>query len=109
MKKAALIFILLSITPQLALSKDVTVPVIQPPAGFDEGTETRLASNQVDEILPWATNSKIQLKDLLESGVDVNEKFDETVSRPHAEMTPLALATALNKLYAVQVCWHYLL
>jgi hypothetical protein len=45
-----------------------------------------------------------QLQELLESGVDVNAKFEPEVSEHHAEMTPLALAAALNKVTAVKVC-----
>ena len=48
----------------------------------------------------------VQLKELLKSGVDVNAKFDSTVNSAHADMTPLALATALDNLDAVKVLSH---
>jgi len=45
-----------------------------------------------------------QLKQALEAGVNVNEKFSEDISTQHEGMTPLALASALNKVEAVKVC-----
>ena len=35
-------------------------------ADFEEGTETELSVQQLDKIKPWATNSLIQLRDLLD-------------------------------------------
>lgn len=42
----------------------------------------------------------------MESGADVNAKFEPEVSQQHAEMTPLALAAAMNKLTTIKVCFH---
>ena len=43
-----------------------------------------------------------------EAGADVNEKFTEEIDTQHAGMTPLALASALNRkeLVKVSVCLH---
>jgi len=57
------LFVSLLLGPSLRAE---TLPSVSAPAGFDEGTETRLTPAQVQEILPWATNSKQTLEDLLE-------------------------------------------
>jgi len=49
-----------------------------------------------------------QLKQALESGIGINVKFAEGVSPEHEGMTPLALASAYNKLEAAKVRNHYL-
>src|SRR4051812_23356462 len=42
------------------------LPKIQAPAGFDEGTQTTLDASQIADILPWAKNSELALRDLLD-------------------------------------------
>ncbi|MBI2606435.1 MAG: hypothetical protein HYW49_10180 [Deltaproteobacteria bacterium] len=41
------------------------VPQIAPPAGFSEGTETKLTDVQIVDLVPWAKNSKRDLEELL--------------------------------------------
>ncbi|MBI2606434.1 MAG: hypothetical protein HYW49_10175 [Deltaproteobacteria bacterium] len=41
------------------------VPLITPPAGFSEGTETKLTDVQIVDLVPWAKNSKRDLEELL--------------------------------------------
>ena len=44
-----------------------------------------------------------QLKEACEADADVNEKFTEDIDPQHAGMTPLALASALNRVAHVKV------
>jgi hypothetical protein len=46
---------------------DIILPVITKPAALQEGTQRILTKDQIAELLPWAQNSQVYLKDLLES------------------------------------------
>jgi len=45
-----------------------------------------------------------QLHEACEAGADVNEKFTEDIDPQHVGMSPLALASALNRRELVKVC-----
>jgi hypothetical protein len=53
--------------PLLSLGEELTLPVVAKPAILKEGTQRELTAAQIEELLPWAKNSKIFLADLLES------------------------------------------
>ena len=50
-----------------------------------------------------------QIRQALDAGVNVNEKFGEDAGEQHEGMTPLALAAALNKVETVKVSEELLL
>lgn len=59
-------FPLLVLCGSAALAAEA-LPVISPPAGFEEGTQTSLSGAQISELLPWAQNSESALRDLKET------------------------------------------
>lgn len=61
---------------------DVSLPVISKPAALQEGTQRVLTSAQINEILPWAKDSKVFLIDLLSSieGLSTLDKIDRLVT-----------------------------
>lgn len=70
--KIKMIFTTLAVVATMGCSQalkaqEITLPVISKPAILDEGTQRELTSAQVAELLPWAKDSKIFLKDLLEN------------------------------------------
>ena len=61
---------------------ELPVDLIKVQAVLDEGTQVELSEAQVEEMLPWAQNSKVFLEDLLErvKALPLSDKFDQTVS-----------------------------
>ena len=61
---------------------ELPVDLIKVQAVLDEGTQVELSEAQVEEMLPWAQNSKVFLEDLLERvrTLPLSDKFDQTVS-----------------------------
>lgn len=59
----------------------IIIPVISKPAVLQEGTQRELTAAQIAELLPWAKDSKVFLKDLLEStqGLSSTDKLDRLV------------------------------
>jgi hypothetical protein len=54
----------------------VSLPLIQPPTGLDEGTETRLSEAQVMELKPWADRSNEKLRQMIRD-VDKLRNLDQ--------------------------------
>ena len=50
-----------------ALAQEMALPVISKPAVLEEGTQRELTISQINELLPWAKDSKIFLIDLLDN------------------------------------------
>lgn len=71
MKK--IIFILLFILgfEQSTFAEEVILPKMSKPAYLEEGTQRVLTQEQINELLPWAKNSKITLTDLLDEIKDL--------------------------------------
>jgi len=75
------------------------------------GGGDRFKSFAVSKFTGWATGRIkcfdvtlcVQLERSLVSGDVMNAEFSEEISKQHAGMTPLALASALNKLPSVKV------
>jgi hypothetical protein len=63
--------ILATIAFSFSLAVADTGLVISPPDGYGEGTETDLTPEMIDEILPWANNSKRLLTELLDDTKDM--------------------------------------
>ena len=57
-------------------------------------------SNFVDNLV---IISQFQLVVVCKDGGDVNEKFTDDIDAQHVDMTPLALASALNRVEHVKV------
>ena len=63
-----------------ALANDeMSIPVISRPDVLEEGTQTSLTHLQIAELLPWARDSKMFLKDLLDSiqGLSTRDKIEK--------------------------------
>lgn len=87
-------------------AEEITLPVISKPAVLEEGTQRTLTQAQINEILPWAKDSKIFLNDLLDNiqGLSTNDKIDrlvEGISNTVGESAPknseLLMRYALNR------------
>jgi hypothetical protein len=57
-----------------ASADEVILPVISKPALLEEGTQRTLTQAQINELLPWAKTSKLDLVDLLEDIKDMSMK-----------------------------------
>lgn len=67
--KLIIIIALTSALTSIDLSRadEVILPMTQAPSSLDEGTQQNLTQAQIDEILPWAKNSKVFLNDILDN------------------------------------------
>jgi hypothetical protein len=52
---------------------EIALPVVNKPSILNEGTQTALSDAQIKELLPWAKNSQVSLKDLLENIQDLSD------------------------------------
>ncbi len=66
-KIAALVLLSSFCMPNTILAQELNLPTIIKPSVLEEGTERILTQSQVDELLPWAKNSKNFLEDLVEN------------------------------------------
>lgn len=71
--------LLLSFTFSSLQAEDIKIPTIQKPALLQEGVQRVLTQEQVNELLPWAKDSKIFLIDLLAALEGLNS--EDKVSR----------------------------
>jgi hypothetical protein len=67
--------------PLFAKAEDMKLPVINKPAALEEGTQTALSAAQVEELMPWAKDSKIFLVDLIDNiqGLSTSDKIERLV------------------------------
>jgi len=75
------------------LADDIRLPVITAPTVLDEGTQRTLTNAQIEELLPWAKDSKVFLNDLLGSvqglnSQDKNETLKEGIKSVVGESSP---------------------
>ena len=62
----------------LISAEEVVIPVVTKPSILQEGTQRELSPAQIEELIPWAKNSKVFLNDLLNSlqGLSSVDKLD---------------------------------
>ena len=62
----------------LLSAEEVVIPVVTKPSVLQEGTQRELSAEQIQELIPWAKNSKVFLNDLLSSlqGLSSVDKLD---------------------------------
>lgn len=108
MKKSLFILFIFSIIlSNLSLhAEDIIIPIISKPSTLEEGVARKLSDSQVEELLPWAKDSKIFLVELLDSVDDLNmagknEKLLTGIKTVVTESTPdsseLLMRYALNR------------
>lgn len=92
--------------PLFAKAEDMNLPVINKPAILEEGTQTTLSQSAIDELLPWAKDSKIFLNDLIENiqGLSTSDKIDrlaeglrQVVGESAPKNSELLMRYALNR------------
>lgn len=89
-----ILMVLSSLTFSFAVyAEEVTIPVIQKPSVLQEGTQRELTEAQVAELLPWAKNSRIFLKDLKNSlqglsSADKLERLETGIATVVTESAP---------------------
>ncbi len=83
-----MLFSFVGLTAVLALSNAMAgITEIKPPAQFDEGIETKLSQDQINEIKPWATRSNLTLEDVynrtkkIRSAPKVKEILVDTIQK----------------------------
>lgn len=88
-------FILLStLTFGAALKAEtINLPVITKPTILEEGTQRELTASQIEELLPWAKDSKVFLNDLLDgiqglSSLDKHDRLIEGIKSVVGESAP---------------------
>ncbi len=90
----------------LVKAQEISLPVITKPAILEEGTQRQLSQAQINELLPWAKDSKIFLLDLLESiqglsTIDKIERLSDGIASVVGESAPknseLLMRYALNR------------
>lgn len=82
MKKLIIYSLIATLSFPLVLkAEDIKLPVINKPAVLEEGTQTAMSQAAIDELLPWAKDSKIFLVDLLENiqGLSTSDKIERLV------------------------------
>jgi hypothetical protein len=74
MKKTlfALFFITVIFSSLKSQAEDIIIPLIFKPSILEEGTSRNLSDAQIEELLPWAKDSKVFLVELLDSIDDLN-------------------------------------
>lgn len=62
-------------------AEDIVIPVISKPAALQEGIQRDLTPAQIEELLPWAKDSKVFLNDILESLQNISsaDKVDRMI------------------------------
>lgn len=72
---------LLSSITTAVFAEDIVIPVVSKPRALQEGIQRDLTSDQVAQLIPWAKNSKLELKELLESVKQLNteDKIEKLV------------------------------
>lgn len=81
-KSIAVLFVLGTLSFSQILKADgVVLPKITAPAALQEGTERVLTAQQIEELLPWAKNTKSELLNLLENvqGLSSQDKLEKLV------------------------------
>lgn len=87
-------------------AEDIIIPVISKPSILEEGVSRKLSDSQVEELLPWAKDSKIFLVELQDSLDNLNvasknEKLvsgiNTVVSESAPESSELLMRYALNR------------
>lgn len=87
-------------------AEEISLPVISKPAALEEGIQRDLSASQIEELLPWAKDSKIFLVDLLENvqGLPMTDKVDrlvdgikQVVGESSSKNTELFMRYALNR------------
>lgn len=87
-------------------AEDITIPIISKPSILEEGTSRKLSDSQVEELLPWAKDSKVYLVELQDSLDNLNvasknEKLTSGIKTVVSESTPesseLLMRYALNR------------
>lgn len=65
----------------LVAEEQVELPVVSTPAALQEGVQVSLTPAQIEELLPWAKNSNLELNDLLESvkGLNAEDKEERLI------------------------------
>jgi hypothetical protein len=63
-------------------AEEIELPKITKPLVLEEGTQRELTTAQIAELLPWAKNSRLFLKDLLEStqGIATSDRIERLTS-----------------------------
>ncbi len=86
--------------------EEITLPQISKPALLEEGTQRELTITQLNELLPWAKNSKSFLVDLLENieGLSMSDKVERlvegissVVEQSSSKHSELLIRYALNR------------
>ena len=62
-------------------AEDIVIPVISKPVALQEGIQRDLTAAQIEELLPWAKDSKVFLNDILESLQNISsaDKVDRMI------------------------------
>lgn len=107
MKKIILYTLIATLSfPLIVKAEDIRLPVINKPASLEEGTQTTLSAAQVEELMPWAKDSKIFLVDLVENiqGLSTSDKIErlvdgikQTVGESSPKNSELLMRYALNR------------
>ncbi len=71
----------LSVTAAFSGEEEISIPLIAKPAMLEEGTQRELTLAQINELLPWAKDSKIFLSDLLDNieSLSMSDKVERLV------------------------------
>lgn len=81
-KKLKILILLSTLTMSAVLKAEtMNLPIISKPVILEEGTQRDLTQAQINELLPWAKDSKVFLVDLLENiqGLTTTDKVDRLV------------------------------
>lgn len=74
-------------------AEEVVIPVVSKPSVLQEGTQRVLSTEQIEELIPWAKNSKVFLTDLLNSlqglsSIDKVERLEVGIKSVVSESAP---------------------
>lgn len=91
--------------------EEISLPSITKPDALEEGTQRQLSDAQIAELIPWAKNSKMFLKDLLDStqGLSTEDKIErldfgikQVVSESAPKHSELLMRYVLNRAIVVK-------
>ncbi len=109
-KTMALILVTLMSLSSFA-GEEISLPSITKPDALEEGTQRQLSDAQIAELIPWAKNSKMFLKDLLDSiqGLSTEDKIErldfgikQVVSESAPKHSELLMRYVLNRAIVVK-------
>lgn len=74
----SIILLLVLALSSVVKAEEIKIPLIKSPQALEEGTQRELSPAQVAELLPWAKDSKVFLKDLLDNvqALSTTDKID---------------------------------